>query len=417
MAETNSLFRQDALQTGFSPQAGKPMFHQPVPLWVYTSFILSVVLSLVLFAGLNNFKSSFAVRGVLLPASGVISVYPPGAGIYEQAGFAEGDTVQAGDTVAFVLANVEGDTRPGSNREQVRQAHLLKRHRQLQEQLNIHVRKGLASLQQLREKEHFLRSEIDQIQAEWQVYQQRLQLSTQETTASRQLLQQNHLSAAAYRQQLDRHLSLQEHGHAVSRNLQLNRQHLADNLARQQQLPVEHRQTSLELEAELAAVAYELDELALLQKQTLLAPVTGMLSSLQVASGERAHPDIPAFNIIPQHELLEARLYLPAGAIGSVTVGQEVLLNFDAFDYQQFGLFAASITVIAESSTDPRRSPLPVPGNEAMFLVKARLQQQQAGPQPQHRFRPSMLFSAEIVLADKALLRYLLDPLLRVLEK
>ena len=52
---------------------------------------------------------------------------------------------------------------------------------------------------------------------------------------------------------------------------------------------------------------------------------------------------MPALSIVPDDDVLEAQLLVPARAIGFVAAGQTVHISYDTFPFQQFG-FARYIT-------------------------------------------------------------------------
>jgi len=95
--------------------------------------------------------------------------------------------------------------------------------------------------------------------------------------------------------------------------------------------------------------------------------------------------------------------------------GQELLLNYDAFNFQLYGRYRATVTRIDRASLDPREHLLPVPGiQEPVFTIKARLDQSYVEGPDIYRLQSGMLFSADIVTAEMSLLAFIFKPVLEL---
>jgi membrane fusion protein len=83
-----------------------------------------------------------------------------------------------------------------------------------------------------------------------------------------------------------------------------------------------------------------------------------------------------------------------------VAPGQEVILRYDAFPYQRYGVGRGVITEIAATASPER------PDAPPAYRVKVRLQ----GGEP-FALRPDMTLSASITLERRSLLDWLFAPL------
>ncbi|HBC71501.1 MAG TPA: hypothetical protein DEA62_01120 [Coxiellaceae bacterium] len=80
----------------------------------------------------------------------------------------------------------------------------------------------------------------------------------------------------------------------------------------------------------------------------------GTISALIAMVGDRVTGDKPLASIIPSGASLQGVLFVPTGSIGFVKPGQKVLLKYDAYPYQNFGLYESTVDRIDKSVLFPK---------------------------------------------------------------
>lgn len=110
---------------------------------------------------------------------------------------------------------------------------------------------------------------------------------------------------------------------------------------------------------------------------------------------------------------LEVELFVPTRAAGFVANGQPVRLMYQAFPFQRFGAATGRITSVSETVLAP--SEVSIPGmtfQEPLFRVRVRPDRDYvAAYGDRHRVRAGMLLTSDIVLEQRSLGKFLLDPL------
>jgi membrane fusion protein len=119
------------------------------------------------------------------------------------------------------------------------------------------------------------------------------------------------------------------------------------------QLPVNAKERQNELENTLSRLKERIIELKGASSYTVKAPVSGRVTAMQVNTGQTVSANKPLLTIIPEDTVLYAELYLPSRAIGFVNEGQKVLLRYDAFPYQRYGLYEGTVSNIASAVINP----------------------------------------------------------------
>jgi membrane fusion protein len=86
----------------------------------------------------------------------------------------------------------------------------------------------------------------------------------------------------------------------------------------------------------------------------LRASDDGVISTLVAMVGDRVTENKPLVTIVPRGAVLQGVLFVRSDAIGFVKIGQKVLLKYDAYPYQNFGLYESTIESIDKSILFPK---------------------------------------------------------------
>lgn len=173
------------------------------------------------------------------------------------------------------------------------------------------------------------------------------------------------------------------------------------------------RQTRLEIaalasqsrlaELQSASLLAELERGAtreqLAAEETLLAPIAGRVSALRATPGMVVAGSEEVASIVRPGDPLEVLLFVPTAAAGSLYLGQDVSLQYDAFPYPWHGVGHGIVIRIAMTASPerPRASPT--------YRVTVRLLDAD-----RFALRPDMTLSANITIERRSALDWLLAP-------
>ena len=145
---------------------------------------------------------------------------------------------------------------------------------------------------------------------------------------------------------------------------------------------------------------------------TVVASHSGTVAAVQVVEGETLKQAKPLVHIIPADSDLVAQLLLPTRSAGFVSMGQSTRLRFDAFPYQRFGFVESQLTRIDKALITPNEVELPISLQEPVYRLRAKLSQQQVKAYGKaFELRSGMLFEADIMLEQRTLIEWLLEPI------
>lgn len=145
----------------------------------------------------------------------------------------------------------------------------------------------------------------------------------------------------------------------------------------------------------------------------IAAPIAGTVVSLPVGEHSAVESGRELLVIAPDGGGVRADLFVPASAIGLVRNGAQVSMRYDAFPYQEFGVFDGRVREIARFVFDRRDVDVELPLRGAVFRVMATPDIQSVAVRGEAvALQPGMTLSADIALRELRVIEWLFEPLL-----
>jgi membrane fusion protein len=167
-----------------------------------------------------------------------------------------------------------------------------------------------------------------------------------------------------------------------------------------------------QLTSSLADLEQRRAEVTARGEQVVRSPVSGRVSALQTTVGRTVDASRPVMTLMPEGSELRAELYVASRAIGFVTEGQRVRLMYDAFPFQRFGAYGGVVERVSATVFTPNDATGPVSIQEPSYRIVVRLERQDVDAFGQIvPLQPDMTVQADIVLEERSILEWLLEPL------
>jgi HlyD family secretion protein len=183
-------------------------------------------------------------------------------------------------------------------------------------------------------------------------------------------------------------------------------------LASQRQLK-ESQTQMLQLQSEIAATRSQIRLLQLqLQQTALKIPVSGTIFELPVENpGMVLQPGQMVATIAPKGAPLILRAQIDSSQSGFLKVGLPVKIKLDAFPFQEYGIISGKVRWISPNSRQVQTAL----ASQEVFDVEVELSQTfvQAGGK-QVRLTPGQTATAEVIIRQKRIIDYFLDPFKRL---
>lgn len=411
------LFRDEVLRERQSQWLGSVLLAPRISHRMFAAFsvlMLASVLSLLFF---GEYTRKAKVHGWLVPNRGLTQIVAPQAGVVTRVDVRPGAHVTKGMPLVHLSTEVE-TSMAGATREQIVQ-HLRDRlssmaaERRRQEQL-FRQRQAdrSAELASSRNERRQLDHQIE-LQQERERFAKRTFAQLRELR-ERQLITEDRVQRAE-QDSLDQAVNLQ--------SLMRNRANLDRDIlkleAELHELPVTAATQLGEIDRNISALEQQLADAEARREIVITAPNDGTVTQIQTSSGNAATPAVPLMSIVPAGSTLEAQLFSPSRAIGFVRPGQRVVLRYDAFPYQKFGLYEGTVADISRSALSPSEFPQQLSGlttlygtNEPIYRITVKLAQQSAiAYGAKVPLQPGMQLDADIRIETRRLIDWVLDPL------
>lgn len=184
------------------------------------------------------------------------------------------------------------------------------------------------------------------------------------------------------------------------------------------QLPLATSVKINELQRQLSQIEQTLAQNEATRDSVLRAPSSGTISSLLARPGETAQIGQALLAIVPNNTSLQAQVLVPSQAIGFVHPGTEVVLHYQAFPYQKFGLQKGKVLTVSRSALSPNEVTLLMgggqnPSTDPLYLVRVDLTSQKVRAYGHDEpLRPGMALDADMLLDRRLIFEWLFEPLL-----
>lgn len=391
------------------------MLVQPPHAWMFTLLALAIVVvsAIVLFHG--EFGRSQNLRGVLVPSRGLIKLYPDSPLTVIEVLYKEGQWVEKGATlIRLAQRPIESS---GGNIDIARLLLLDRR-------LSVEKQKVIATKQVFEAQERQLDRRIDGVQKQLiettiqSGQQKRLVASTsQELTRLSGLLARKLISDTEYEQRRRSKLSSEAAFQAGRRSMEQLKAELAALYAEHDTAKAQFAIDRLRLQGDLLTLDTQRLALSEQTETRIVAPRSGVVLGVHTNPGQRATPQRPLLTLFPADAVLEAELYVPGSALASVRVDQRIKIKYDAFPFDEFGSYLATVTHVSYTIVKPDELDTPLPLQEPVYRVTAELVDASLENAAQaFALQPGMTFSTAVISERKKLIDWLLQPLKRVAD-
>jgi membrane fusion protein len=410
----NSLFRLEVLQKRSAPRSGAILIVRPTSFKYITAVACICAVAVLAFLIFGTYAMRSVASGQLVPTDGVVKVMSPVAGLVLESRIGEGQHVNKGD-ILFVLSGERQYSDKGFS-----QAGLSDQLRIRKQSLQDDVAR-MALIH--REQDRALRRQIEDLSGglsrlEAQVNSKKARLALSQTTIDRyqDLFEQHYISNQQLQEKQADFLDTKAGLQALDREYVSAKREIDDAHDALRALPLKQERELESIRRSIALVEQDLIDSEGRRQIVIAAQIAGIATTQATKVGQTAEPGRPLVNIVPDHSLLEARLYVPGKAIGFVKQGDIVMLRYQAYPYQKFGHAQGIVKTVGRVAV-PIAELGEMAGNtststaETVYAVTVELKKQTVLAYGHHEIlMPGMQVDGDILHESRNLLEWVLDP-------
>ena len=412
MANRPTLFRQEAIDFLHQRNSwGEVVSLQPVSSTILGWTLAGLVAVSLCFLSIAQYARKETVSGYLAPTFGTAKIFVPQQGFIKDIRVKEGQEVAEGDPLLTVVTsqiNANGD-----DVNSTVLAVLAQQRNVIERQVAAEERRTASERDRLASTIKGIEGEIDQLEDQRNIQNERLKLSESFVATGAKLVASGALAAIELKRREQGALEQKQNVVTLDQQITARRTQLTDARHTLEQLPAVVAERVRVLRNDLSSIEQRVAEVNGRQAYVIKAPTSGRVSTLQATVGQIADPKHMQLEIIPVDAQLQAELFFPTRAFGFVRPGQQVRLLYDAFPYQKFGAYRGSVTELSHAILSGNETKGPITLKEPAYRVTVALERPDIDAYGRKMpLQPDMLLKADVILEQRSLLRWLLDPVL-----
>jgi membrane fusion protein len=413
--ENSPLFRHEVMAERQTPWLGtvliEPKFSHKLVTLIATLLAASVI-TLLLF---GNLARKARIEGMLVPDKGLVRVYAPRQGLVTRILVTEGTTVKRGQPLLAVSGETQSQSRGATVEEVI--ARLAARKSSLTASLDLQGKIFDQRATSLRRQLESTERQKNHLQSEITLQRQSVNVGNQALKRDAKLRKSQLIPVTRLQQTEQDLLEKSVELGALERQLASLETEMTRSLNQLEELPMLRDAELADISRQISAIDQDIAEAEARREIVIAAPQDGTVTTILTEQGGNAFPSSPLMSIVPEASELYAHLFGPSRAIGFVQEGQKLNIRFQPYPYQQFGLYGGVITTVSRSPVSATELPdrfadLARNANEPVFRIIAKLDQQtvKAYGKPV-ALQPGMKLEADVVIENRSLIDWLLDPL------
>lgn len=411
--QAQGLFRQEAIDAQTAPSLGVVRLATPVSHQVWTLAAVGIAAGIMAWLFLGHYTRREHVTGSLVPQAGLLTVTARGTGTVTNLLVAEGSMVHAGDAL-LTISDERSSASLGDTSAAI-STQLRQQQARLQSDLADTQRLADEQADDLRMQQHMLQTQDQQNDGQIAIEQRQVAQLTDMLHRFEALGTKGYASALDIQQQRSQELDAESQVKSLLKQRSQNEEQLKNLGDQLTQLPLTTAAKLNDLHRQI-----DQDEQSLAQNEAdratvLRAPQDGVVSSVLIKPGQAVAAGQSLLAVMPRDSQLQAQLLVPSSAIGFVHVGTPVVLHYQAFPYEKFGVQHGSVIGISRSALTPSEITTLLgqqPPTEALYRVQVQLAAQhvEAYGQPES-LKPGMSFDADLLLDRRRMIEWIFEPL------
>lgn len=404
---TEGLFRHQVTQARKDAWLGGVQLPKSRMAWPMAILAASTMLAIVLLLAFGGYTRKERVQGRLVPSAGLVEVAATGHATVASLHVREGQSVEAGQALLELSADPDSPALPARGVGESIDRQLRRQRQSLAAELASADDSERGLRDALDERIALLERQFVAATAERGLRQRQAADATALIERIRPLLEQQIVSAVQMQQYETTALDAQAQAQFARQQRLQVQEELADARAQLAALPRTAESLRGQSKRALADVEQAIARNEVQRGRVLRATRAGVVSGLAVAPGQSVATGQRLLSIIPVDSSLRAELWVPSRAVGTLAVGGDVSMRYEAFPHQKFGRQPGDIVDIGGVALSPdeirERTGITVPEPSYRVMVEP-LRQRIAGDAGRTLAPPvGMLLEADLLLEHRRL--------------
>jgi multidrug efflux pump subunit AcrA (membrane-fusion protein) len=410
MAAQPTLFRKEAIDFLHQRRSwGEVVSLQPISSTILSWCLAGLVAFILCFLSIAQYARKETVTGYLTPTFGTAKIFVPQQGFIKALHVKEGQEVAEGDPLLTVVTSQI--TANGDDVNATVLTALAQQRDVVERQIAAEERRTASERDRVASTIKGIEAETAQLEDQRKIQSERLKLSEGFVSTGATLTERGALPSMELKRREQAALEQKQNVASLGQQITARRTQLADAQHTLEQLPIVAADRIRLLRNDLSWIEQRAAEVNGRRAYIIKAPTSGRVSTLQATVGQVADPKYMQLEIVPLDSTLQAELFFPTRAFGFVRPGQRVRMLYDAFPYQKFGTYRGSVAKISRTILTGNDATGPITLKEPAYRVTVALERPDIDAYGlKMPLQSGMLLKADVVLEQRSLMRWLLDP-------
>lgn len=409
---TQSLFRQEALDANNNKVMGTVSLYSPPYRWLVISLASCLVTLIVLFIVFGSYTKKETATGNLLPSKGIYNITAPVAGTITDMQVEKGSEVEQNSvlmTISSELSTAMGQTRQFVHDQLTLQNERLQSERESEHRMHAETMSGL------KKQLGSLESQIGLLKKQQVKRQQQLNLASNQLHKLQQMRSQGFASNQQVEEQQNTVLEVGARLQDADRLVMDLEQKIIALRQQLRELPLALSKRQNEIDRSQADVDRALAENESHRAVYIKATETGTIGATLVKQGQVVASGQPLLYILPQGSRLQARIMVSSRAIGFINPGQQVMLRYEAYPYQKFGVQRGRVVEVSTAALSPQEV-MTITGDpnvhERLYQVVVELDKQSINLYGKDvALRSGIKLEADFLIEKRRIIEWVFEPL------
>ena len=402
------LFRHEVMQARKDAWLGSAQLPGTRMAWPMAILAASAMLLIVLLLAFGSYTRKERVQGRLVPGAGLLDVTAATPSIVTDVLVREGQPVEAGQPLLELSTDPDSPALPARGVGESIDRQLRRQRESLATELASSVESERMQRDALDERIALLQRQLTAAGSEQELRQRQAQDAIALVERIRPLVDEQIVSAVQMQQYETAAMDAGAQAQLARQQRLQVQEELNDARAQLAALPHAAGSRRGASERSLADVDQAIARNDVQRNRVLRATHAGVVSGLAVAPGQSLAAGQRLLSIVPAGSPLRAELWVPSRAVGTLAVGGDVSMRYEAFPHQKFGRQPGAITGIGgvALSPDEIRARSGITVDEPSFRVVVEPEHQRIAGDGGRMLspRPGMQLEADLLLERRRLL-------------
>jgi membrane fusion protein len=412
MAARPALFRQEAINFVQQRQSwGEVVSLQPLSSAILSWSLAGIVFLVFCFISIAQYARKETVTGYLTPTAGTAKIFAPQQGFIKELHVKEGQEVAEGDPLLTIVTSQISAN--GDDVNAIVLAALARQREVIERQIAAEEHRTDSEHERLASAAKGIEGEIAQLEDQRNIQNERVKLSESFVATGATLSAKGVLPTVELKRREQAALEQAQSLASLDQQITVRRTQLSDAQHTLEQLPTVAAERLRVLRSDLSWIEQRTAEVDGRRAYVIKAPTSGRVSALQATVGKVVDPKHMQLEIVSLDSSLQAELFFPTRASGFVRPGQQVRILYDAFPYQKFGTYRGTVAKVSHTILTGNDATGPITLKEPAYRVTVLPERPDIDAYGRKMpLQPGMLLKADVILEQRSLMQWLLDPML-----